>query len=122
MENSNVENASVSSRESIISHMSEISSKVTPGRDFIRSTEMSDILYGSPNVVIVEIGAACRLLHQQINKDWMETDLYYVTVVRSIKGDFNYDDEMVVTFFANTVSPGERHIIAVLINRAGWTW
>lgn len=62
--------------------------------------------------MIVEINDPLRLSHEQYTTDWEATDLYNVTVVRSLKGDVDVGYEFVMIFLADTVLPGEQHIIA----------
>ena len=80
---------------------------------FIRSTEMKEIIKASPYIFIVEISEPFRLSHEQVVTDWGLTDLYYVTIVYSLKGEVNSGRNVIITFVADTVSIGERHIIAV---------
>jgi len=79
--------------------------------DFIRSEDIEDIINGSSYVWIVEINEERRLTSG--TSVWMSTDIYYVTVVESLKGNTFVSDDLNVMFFANTVFPGEQHIVAV---------
>jgi len=84
-----------------------------PAREHIRSTDIVDIITGSPYVLLVEINEPRSLAHTQATRDWRETDIFYVTVVNSLKGDLDIGSSIVNEFFAYTVQTGERHIIAV---------
>ena len=100
------------SRDEIIAYVRERTEGNPPRiRDFIRSEAIEDIINGSPYVWIVEIGEARRL--SSGTSVWMSTDIYFVTVIESLKGDIVVSDELNTMFFADTVFPGERHIIAV---------
>jgi hypothetical protein len=100
------------SAEQIKTYVSELTKNNPPGRDFIRSERIEDILEGSPNVLIVEIGRPYRPLDMQVTTDWMETDIYYCTVVQTLKGGKEPGYEFIMIFLADTVKQGEQHIIA----------
>jgi len=87
--------------------------------EYIKSEETEDIIHGSPYVLVVEVNEPRRLVHEQIIRDWMETDLYYVTVVHALKGDLDVGVILDVTFFADTVYTGEQHIVALAQRRQG---
>jgi len=114
------------SRQQIVSHMDELTRGNPPARGFIRSEEIVDILHGSPYVFVVEVDEPLRMAHEMGTTDWMvPNDLYFVTIVQVLKGDIDvdaFDAEFVVMFFADTVLPGEQHIVAVAPNREGNTW
>ena len=105
------------SSQEIISFVKELAEQIEDkGRwetVFIHSTAIEDIIKGSPYVWMVEIGEPLRLSHEQSVTDWGLTDIYHITVIQSLKGDINLGDELVMTFFADTVLPGEQHIVAV---------
>lgn len=82
-------------------------------RVFIRSEIMEDIIKGSPYVWVVEINEPLRLSEEQSVTDWGLTDIYYVTIIESLKGDVNgLMNEFLITFTADTVFYGEQHIVA----------
>jgi len=89
---------------------------------FIRSENLKDIIEGSPYVLVIEVTEPLRLSHEQSVTIWGLNDIYYATVIQALKGDLQVGDEIVVTFFADTVFPGERHIVAVVPLREGSTW
>lgn len=89
---------------------------------FIRSEIMEDIIKGSPYIWVVEINDPLSLNSEVPPSDWMSIDIYYVRVVQSLKGDTAVGEEMVVIFFADTVLPGEQHIVAVTPINKGDTW
>jgi len=133
------------SEQEIVSYISELTIDDPPRRTFIRSEKMEDILYESPYVFVVEIGEPVRLSHEMSNRNWrMPNDLYNVTIVQVLKGyiDVEYVETraaaariaaqeqdataigagFVVTFFADTVFPGERHIVAGVPIEDGSAW
>ena len=110
------------SRETILAFVRAYTANNTPGRDHIRSSNIEDIIGGSPYVLVVEIGKPYRLVDEQVTRDWMETDIYYCTVVQTLKGDIKVGYELTMVFFADTVKPGERRIIAVERLDEGDTW
>ncbi|MCL2587768.1 MAG: hypothetical protein FWE31_06095 [Firmicutes bacterium] len=103
------------SRDRIISTVRRLTRRNSPAEDFIRSEDMVDIINGSPYVFIVEIGEARRLSGEGGGgADWRSTDIYYVILVESLKGNVSIDSELMnVMFIAGTVFSGERHIVAV---------
>ena len=110
------------SMEQIIQFISELTEGNPTGREYIRSDMLEDIIKDSPYVFVVEINRPLRLVHEQVTRDWGETDLFYATVVQALKGDIEVGAEIVVTFFACTVQRGERHIVAVEPLSTGSTW
>ena len=110
------------SRTEIVSFVGELTRNNSPGRGFIRSEAIEDIVKESPYIVIVEVNEPLRLSHEQSTTDWMTTDLYYVTATRVLKGNFSVNYEFVVIFLADTVKSGERHIIAIEPIEEGSSW
>ena len=110
------------SREQIVQFISELTEGNPPGREYIRSDRLDDIINDSPYVIVVEINRPLRLAHEQANRDWGETDLFYATVDQVLKGDIEVGTNIVVTFFAYTVQRGEQHIVAVEPSSEGSTW
>jgi hypothetical protein len=108
------------SRSRIISRVERLTRRNPPADDFIRSEDMEDIINGSPYVLIVEINEPESLSSGE--SDWMSTDSYYVTLVEALKGDINMENITGVTFFADTVSPGGQHIVAVEPMSEGSSW
>ena len=107
----NFRNRSISSEE-ITSFVSEFTADNPPARQHIRSDCIEDIIKGSPYVLFVEINEPRRLVSEQVTRDWMETDIYFATVIRALKGDVDTGYELAMVFFAYTVQTGEQHIIA----------
>jgi len=108
-------------RQEIISYVTDLSRNNPPARGMhIRSDVTEDIILGSPYVLVVEINELHR--PSRGDSDWMSTDLFYATVLDVLErsGDISVGDVIDVTFFANTVSTGEQHIIAVTGSRTGW--
>jgi len=100
------------SRAEIISFITELTRDNPPRRNFIRSEEITNIVHGSPYILVVEITEPFRLSSGV--SDWQSTDLYYVTIIQALKGDLEIGSEPVVIFFADTVQLGEQHIVAVV--------
>ena len=99
------------SSNQVVSYVADITKNNPPSTSYIRSHNIEEIIKGSPYVLIVEINEPFSL-NRDRPSDWMQTDIYYFTVVRSLKGDIGYIYEFMV-FFADTVRPGEQHIVAV---------
>ncbi|MDR2589503.1 MAG: hypothetical protein LBC71_00705 [Oscillospiraceae bacterium] len=81
----------------------------------IRSDNIVEIIGKSPYIVIINIEEPRRLVNQQVTKDWMETDIYFVSIERVLKGiiDNAIDIEVSVIFLADMVKTGEQYIVAV---------
>jgi hypothetical protein len=109
-------------REDIITHVYELVKDIEITGRTIRSNATENIINGSPYVLIIEIGEPIRLADEQINTDWGATDLYYVTVTESLKGNINAGDELVILFHADTVFYGEQHIVATMPMSPGSDW
>ncbi|MCL2286281.1 MAG: copper amine oxidase N-terminal domain-containing protein [Firmicutes bacterium] len=114
--------SSTTSGHEIVTFITELTRDNPPANDFIRSTAIEDIVHGSPYIFVVEIARPMRLSHEQVHTGWRATDLYYVTVIQTLKGNFSADGSVVVVFHADTVLPGERHIVAVQPLSPGSTW
>lgn len=84
--------------------------------------EMEDIINESPYIVLIEIDEVLRLSHEQVTRAWFSTDMYYVTILSVLKGDIPENEKIVVSFFANTVSLGEKHIVAIQPISEGSYW
>ena len=108
--------------QEIISYAIELTYDNPPAMEVIRSQAVEDITNESPYVLIVEINEPLRLSNEQESTDWMATDIYFVTVVEALKGDINVGYEFVMIFNADTVLPGERHIIAIEELEEGIGW
>jgi len=105
-------------RQYIISYIADLISDMTPPvSELIRSDVLKDIVYGSPNVVVVEISHVLSL--SDGTSDWMSTDIFYATVVDSVKGDMTLGTEITLIFFAGTVDVGEQHLVAIRQNDGG---
>jgi hypothetical protein len=109
-------------REEIIAYVYELVKDIAVVGRIIRSEDMEDIVAGSPYVLVIEIGEPIRLAAEQGNVDSGATDLYYVTVTESLKGNVNEGDELVILFHADTVFQGERHIVATMPMSPGSDW
>jgi len=96
--------------EEVVSYVSNLTRNNTPARDFIRSDSLEDIIEGSPCVLIVEISEPWRMARYGVMG---LNDIYYTTVVEVLKGDKQIGDLVRVFFFADTVFPGERHIVSI---------
>ena len=108
----NFDSRSLTSEE-IISYVYALTRNNTPARDHIRSENLADIIKGSPYVLIVDITQPRRLAHEGMQTGSRSTDIYYTTVVEVLKGDKQVGDLVRVIFFADTVFPGERHIVSI---------
>ena len=114
------------STEEIILFMEEIAEEIEEERQweriFIRSDDIEEIILGSPYVWIVEIAEPRRLSDAFAPNPPLRTDLYYINVIHSLKGEVDLRADLGVVFFADTVLPGEQHIVAIAPNREGGTW
>ena len=110
------------SKQEIVSFVTELTRGNPPARDIIRSDAIEDIVVGSPYILVVEINRPLRLSGEQRNTDFAATDLYYVTAVRTLKGDFTEPDGFLIVFPGDTVFRGERHIVAIEPNSEGSSW
>lgn len=110
------------SKQDIVSFVAELTKDNPPARDIIRSDAIEDIVTGSRYIVAVEINRPLRLSDEQRTTDFAATDLYYVTALRTLKGDFIAPDGFLIIFPANTVSTGERHIVAIEPISEGSSW
>ena len=97
-------------RQEIISYVAEVTRHNPPARSFIRSEAIEDIVYESPYIWVIEIGEPHRLTSG--TSDWTRTDIYHATTVQVLKGDIDIGYEFTMIFNADTVFPGELHIIA----------
>lgn len=109
-------------RSEIVSFVSELTQHNPPGRDFIRSEVLEDVITKSPYLLMVEIVEPMRLAHEQRTVDWGATDIFYVTVIQALEGTVGAGSELVVIFPAFTVLPGEQHIVAVEPIEEGSYW
>jgi hypothetical protein len=98
------------SKEAITSYILELTKDNPTGREFIKSTQLEDIINGSPNVLVVEINAPLNL---SSGTDWSSSVNYNVSTVRTLKGDAEVGFKFTMSFFADTVKEGEQHIVAV---------
>jgi len=108
--------------QEIISYVAELTYDNPPAMEVIRSEEIEDIINESPYVLVVEINEPLRLSNEQESTDWMATDIYFVTVIEGLKGNINIGYEFVMIFNADTVLPGELHIIAMEELEEGIGW
>jgi len=100
-------------RHDIISYVEMLVKDNTLAIDYIKSDFMEDIIKESPYIWIVEINNPLKLVDMQLFRDRFETDIYYCTVIKSLKGDVDEGSEVAITFFAGTVFPGEHHIVTL---------
>ena len=105
-------------REEIISYVYELTKDNPPGRSFIRSNILEEILEGASNVLVVEITDPISLARDfdLDESNWkVPTDAYKAKVIQILKGDYYTEigDEITIIFFAETVFPGEHHLLAV---------
>jgi len=119
--------SSRTSVEQIIDHVAYlIEGNETSTREILPMYTTEEIIMNSPNVLVVDIGKPFRLAEEQVITDFMLTDIYQVIVAETLKGNayeciYNFRDVLVV-FPADTVFPGERHIIATESLGEGSTW
>jgi len=114
--------ASGLTRQDIISYFEEITRAVSLNEDrLIRSERIDDIILESPYVLVVEIGRPSILSHELFTVETGGHDIYYVTVERVLAGGSTVavGDEIEVLFHANTVSTGERHVVAARMSSTG---
>jgi hypothetical protein len=109
------------SRETIVSHVRSVTKNNKPARDFIRSNKMEDIIKGSPHILIVEVNDDESF--DSIRTDWASRDISNCTVIRTLKGSIKPEFQTTITFFADTVKPGEQYIVAVEpLTDGNYTW
>ena len=101
------------SREIVVEYLSYITQNNTPARGYIRSDRLEDIIDGSPHVLIVEIAAPRRLNNQAMPSDRSSNDIFYAIVEEVLKGDMEVGRLLRIIFFADTVLPGQRHIVSI---------
>ena len=99
--------------DAVIAYISNKTANNAPSRGHIVSENILDIIDGSPYVLIVELNRPRRLAHEQVTRDWAETDIYHATLVRALKGSLEPGFQLDVVFFADTVQTGEQHLVAV---------
>jgi len=104
-------NNSKLTRAQLISYVQEKTANNPPGRTHIRSTDIVDIIIGSPYVVVVEVTELVRL--SSGTNDWFDTDIYHSTIIHSLKGEMQIGTDLEIIFNANTVKTGELHIVAI---------
>lgn len=100
---------SKTSRKDIVSYARKLTKNNTPGRDFIRSDKIEDIVALSPYILTVEIGE----LFDRGRNDWTDNDKYYVNIINELKGKVKEGTNIVIPFFPDTVTTGERYIVAL---------
>ena len=112
-----------STREEIVSYVEEVVRGYDPPRmDYIKSDKIEDAINGSSNIWVIEISNPLRLSDEVPETDWMDTDIYYCTVVEILKGGIKAEDEIAVIFFADTVKTGETYVVAVEPLEEGGSW
>ena len=86
-----------------------------PRGTIIASAHIENIIHGSPLVLVIDIGE----LERASRSNWGHSDNYYVTIVRSLKGDIslledNLDiDLSMIRFLPDTVQTGDRVIVTL---------
>jgi len=118
-------NSRSNSRHQIEVYVENLTRDIISPREVIRSERIEDIILGSPYVLVVEISDPFRLSDRQGVTDVMRTDIYNATIIQVLKGTIeigNLDGEFAVIFFADTVLPGEQHIVAVSPIEEGSPW
>ena len=96
----------VASRGQIISALLAVANQ---DREVVQVPEsVEEIIADAPYVLVVEIGEN-DLRHRDT---WVLADLYYVTIIESLKGDPVRGRDFWMTLPAYAVSTGERHIVA----------
>ena len=108
------------SSDQIVSYVKGLTQNNVPSRAPITSDRTEDIIEGSPHVLVVEINEPMRLSRRP--EDWAGTDLYYFTVIQSLKGGLEEGHRGVMVFFADTVQQGDHHIVAAVPIREGSNW
>jgi hypothetical protein len=96
----------------IITFISNMTVNNPPAREHIRSNNNVDIIDGSQYVFVVEINEPRRLVSEQATRDWMETDIYFCTAIKVLKGEIDVGYALAMIFFADTVNTGEQYIVA----------
>ena len=111
--------------EEIISFVEEIAEAIEAEDRFehiiIESSDMEEIINGSPYVWIVEINEVWRLADEVGPRATRRNDLYYVTIIDALKGGKNVTLKggtieapiVAMAFLPDVVFLGERHVVAV---------
>lgn len=97
------------SREQIVDYAREIAKNNHTDMDHIKSLDVTEVVEGSDYILLVEINE----LHSMARTDFQHTDVFFCTVIQVIKGDLEPGFELGMIFLADTVQPGEQHIIMV---------
>jgi len=100
-------------RDAIVSYVSTLTQSNIPAREVIRSENLEGIIEGSPYVLVVDVNEPWRMASEGVQSGLVSTDIYYTTVVDVLKGNMQVGDAVRVVFFADTVFPGEQHIISI---------
>ena len=98
------------SKTQIVSYVQEKTKNNKPSKDYIKSDRIEDIIYDSPNILFIEVNKDGLLTSPRTV--WASSDIYWCTVVQTLKGNIEPGFELVMVFFADTVKPGEQYIIA----------
>ncbi|MCL2393017.1 MAG: hypothetical protein FWC66_10520 [Oscillospiraceae bacterium] len=85
----------------------------TTNRVFITSDNLADIINGSPYVLVIEVNEPHSLASQGYGTEFASTDIYYTTIVEVLKGGMRIGDSVAIIFFADTIFPGETHLVSV---------
>ena len=97
------------SREQIVDHAREITRNNLPAIEYIRSSNVTEVVEESDYILLVEVNE----FRSMARTDLQHTDIFYCTVVQVLQGDLEPGFELLMVFLADTVQPGEQHIIAV---------
>lgn len=106
----------------LVSYVADLTRYNTPSRGIISSSAIETVVYESPYILLIEIGNPLRLSNEQANTDLMATDLFYITIISALKGNVVTTYDTVMIFVADTVSQGERHVVAVEPISKGSSW
>ena len=97
------------SEAQIIDYVREITKNNPPPVEYVMSSCVTEIVEGSDYILLIEVNE----LRSMARTDIQHTDIFYCTVVQVIKGALEPGFELAMVFLADTVRPGEQHIIAV---------
>lgn len=97
------------SGDQIIEYARELARNNLPAIEYIMSSDVAEVAGKSEYILLVEVDE----LRSMALTDFQHTDIFYCTVVQVIKGNIEPGFELAMVFLADTVRPGEQHIIAV---------
>ena len=97
------------SEAQVIDYVREITKNNPPAVEYVMSSCVTEIVDGSDYILLIEVNE----FHSMARTDIQHTDIFHCTVVQVIKGALEPGFELAMVFLADTVRPGEQHIIAV---------